>query len=198
MLVEAKPLVRVLWLWAPTTKAQADTDPMDLPPQLFAGCISNLQLIWAEPRLSCFCELSLQAQFYSCNSPFKNLPRAVFLSRSSAPTWISFILSGVLLSSFLSPSSFLPLYLFSLPAWLAWKRFTKALLCDLVFLSQPCGPENSSVIWILTPSDHAGVLSCQFLHFFCTLSAELLLHVLSCAQLSSSQGQVPISHTLLC
>lgn len=165
---------------------------MDLPPQLFAGRISNLQLIWAEPRLSCFCELSLQAQFYSCNSPFKNLPRAVFLSRSSVPTWISFILSGVLLSSFLSP------YLFSLPAWLAWKRFTKALLCDLVFLSQPCWPENFSVIGILTPSDHAGVLSCQFLHSFCTLSAELLLHALSCAQLSSSQGQVPSSHTLLC
>lgn len=143
-------------------------------------------------RLSCFCELSLRAQFHSCNSPFKNLPRAIFLSWSSVPTWISFILSGVFLSSFLSP------YLFSLPDWLAWKKFTKALPCDLVFLSQSCWPENSSVIWILTPSAHAGVLSCQFLCFFCTLSAELLLHALSCAQLSSSQGQVPTVRTHCC
>lgn len=193
MLVEAKPFVRVLWLWALTTKAPAATDPMDLPPQLIAGCISNLQLIWAEHRGSA---ASVSFPWELSFIPVTVHSRISQGQSSCLGVQCQHEFPSFFLESFFPLSFLLTSFLFL--TGLLGKKFTKALPCDLVFLSQSCWPENSSVIWILTPSAHAGVLSCQFLCFFCTLSAELLLHALSCAQLSSSQGQVPTVRTHCC
>lgn len=89
-------------------------------------------MIWAEHELSCLCEVSLPAQLHLCRSPSKNPPQAS-LPFSGVIVNLNFLhsLSGAFMPPLSSPG---------LPG-----RLTRMSMWDLVFLSQPHWPENSSV-----------------------------------------------------